>query len=229
MSVQDGDKDPKYWLNQGEQTGITDVVRKHSESAMDVTIDSFHMGLAEDSEVLVKAYKTAFYIANLKKIRMKNPENRIFRNRDLGTVLREGYFPNCSDRGLIFRGLMIAQGIPASWVDTFEEEYLLGSDIQMNLWGHVFSRVYDGNKSWIFDPTHINHFESEQELFNRARYVVFGEGLDSWDLGIRRYEDLSLARSENLQKLLVKYEQLLNNYYHTKQDQIGVLRQKEDA
>ncbi len=111
------------------------------------------------NSTIKKIFQTCQYISSLPQIKgikspIKNKEDyqsnqsikdRIFRKRTLDQVLKEGYFPTCSDVGLIFRGLMIAQGIASSHIEAFHEEYLFDKAFH----GHVFAKIFTKKDVYI--------------------------------------------------------------------------------
>jgi hypothetical protein len=87
---------------------------------------------------------------------------------------------------LAFIILARASGIPTKYIETIDREWLKkgGSSIG----GHVYAQVYDESQSkWVWvDPMGRNIGNPPGE-----GRVVFDEGLDSWDLGIRDYSTLN--------------------------------------
>ncbi len=212
-----------YYLAQGTQTKFTDGVYEHARKARDTVMNNLQIAVLP--EPIISIHKTCKYISQLhyvsgfnvqpqtreEKKANRNLKDSISWQRDLDQVLEEGYYPSCSDIGLLFRGLMAAQGHPTAYVRTFHKDFLL--DIrprEAEIMGHVFGRVYfnDGS-SVIVDPTtHPKIVNSEVEIFP---YVIFKEGLDSWDIGIHRYKDMKRLTDENMGELLARYEQNLKS------------------
>lgn len=200
-----------YYLVQGRQTQLTPLVYRHAEAAA-ATVPTNPEVLSLLPHLLA-ACKTVKYIYQLPKImgyiqKAQESEEQIaneklktavFRKRDLHQVLQEGIFPSCSDIGLLFRGLMIAQGFPTAWVETFHEDYILGKSFQ----GHVFGRVfYDGKSDLINPKLVLDVANSELEIFP---YLILKEGLDSWDIGIEGYDDLHRLKAEHLEELIARH------------------------
>ncbi|MEM5814213.1 MAG: hypothetical protein QXD77_00130 [Candidatus Aenigmatarchaeota archaeon] len=194
------------WLQEGEQTRITPVVARHAAAKLELNEE-----LAALKAPLPAVYRTCAYIDEVPLldgyVKGKEWENErlrdsVFRKRTATEILKEGRFPTCSDTGVLFRALLIAQGVPAAHVEAFHEKYLLGKDFH----GHVFGRVFASRGSFLVDPLKEPHvYESENEIFT---YVIAAEGLDSWDIGIRGYDDLHTFRKENLPALMAKYKRL---------------------
>lgn len=201
-----------YFLTQGLQTKFTDKVYEYVEKSRNLFIENSKIGALP--EPLRSIHRTCNYISQIHCIRGFTPQprtkreeeanqtlkERIFRQRDLDQVLKEGYYPTCSDIGLLFRGLMAAQGYPTAHIEAFHEDYLFNRSFH----GHVFCRVFDEDKSMIVNPTQTPKIVyREIEIFP---YVIFREGLDSWDVGIKGYDDMHRLKEENIESLLRRYE-----------------------
>ena len=204
---------------QGTQTRFTDRVYEHADKARSTVMNNLKIATLPDP--IISIHRTCKYISQLPYVTGFNPQPRtrgedeannkikdsIFRQRDLDQVLKEGYYPTCSDIGLLFRGLMAAQGYPTAHVETFHEDYLFDRLFH----GHVFGRVFDGDKSVVVNPNpKPTIVDTEVQIFP---YVIFREGLDSWDIGIRGYEDMHRLKAENLDTLLTRYEQNLKTVF----------------
>lgn len=205
---------------QGKQTKLTDLVYKHADKARNMIIEDPAINALP--EPLISIHKTCKYIFSdqLPIIEGYNPNPKtkrdkkanyilkesIFRKRDLDQILREGYYPTCSDIGLIFRGLMIAQKIPTAYVETFHEDYLFGRSFHT----HVLGRVFLDDCSVLVNPGLNKIYYDEADIFP---YIIFREGLDCWDVGIHSYDDIDRLRSENLAELLDIYEVNLNGRF----------------
>lgn len=217
---------------QGAQTQFTDRVYEHVDNARSVVMND--PKIAALSEPVISIHRTCKYIFQLPYVNGFNSRPRtreedednhrlkdsVFRQRDLDQVLKEGYYPTCSDIGLLFRGLMTAQGHPTSYVETFHEDYLFDRLFQ----GHVFGRVFDGKKSRFVNPKpYPTISDTEVEIFP---YVIFREGLDSWDIGIRGYDDMCRLKDQNMESLLARYEQNLRGEFQRKVEKLQTLRDK---
>ncbi|MAG78205.1 hypothetical protein CL616_02445 [archaeon] len=215
------------YLLQGEQTQLTPRVMKHAEAAMRIRIDETPFR-DYPSEALV-AGKICKYISHLPLIEgytrgaRKDSEERInseikdrvFRKRTLDQMLEQGLIDTCSDKGLVFRGLMIAQGIPVAYVETFHVSFLEEKDSKRySFHGHVLGRVILSDNSVLVDPGKKSdcgvpeYYSDEIDLFGKKGYVVFREGFDSWDVGIRGYRDMHRLRDANLRMLSKKVDRL---------------------
>ena len=215
---------------QGPQTQFTSRVYEHADKARNVVMNNPTIAALEEPRIPI--HRTCKYISKLPYISGFNPNSRtrkeheankrlknsIFRKRDLDQVLHEGFFPTCSDIGLLFRGLMAAQGHPTTYVETFHEEYLFDRSFH----GHVFGRVFDGDKSMIVNPNpNPTIVDTEVEIFP---YIIFREGLDSWDIGIHDYKDMHELKARNMEELLVRYEKNLKVNYQRKLEDLQRFR-----
>lgn len=201
--------DKNYFLKEGPQTEFTPLVKEYAEKAREIDLK------ANVEEAMVPIYKTSKFISQLPRIEgyikdaqreedresNKRLKDKIFRKRTLNQILQEGFYPTCSDIGVLFRGLMVAQGIPSAYVETFHEDYLLDKAFST----HAFVRVFTEDSSVLVDPSGPKIAHSEKKILP---YVIFKEGLDSWDIGIRDYEDLHQFKDECKDELLCKLELL---------------------
>lgn len=219
------------YLTQGLQTKFTERVYEHADKARNIVIPDNR--IATLSEPMISVHRTCKYMSKLPYIKgyISKPRTRdeeksneelkdsVFRQRDLDEVLKDGHYPTCSDFGLLFRGLMAAQGHATSYVETFHENFIL--DImprESDIMGHVLGRVYfeDGH-SIIVDPTsNPKIYCDEESLFWDKKYIIVGEGLDSWDIGIHWYDDMYRLKHENMKKILERYGKNLRNIFQQK-------------
>lgn len=207
-------EEQKY-LKEGEQTKVTPLVKKHAEKAKQIQVHTCpNLG-----ENLVLAQKVAKYIfTELPKIQgyKSHPSSKeeveeqrvlkdsIYTKRTADQILSEGYYPTCSDIGVLFRTLLIALDVPTGYVITLHEEYLLNK----SFFTHSIGKVFSEGKWYYVDPGAPERkiTENREDLFP---LIVYSEGLDSWDLGIRGYEDLHTAKQNNLRSLLEEYKRIL--------------------
>lgn len=158
------------FLKQGEQTQITDdVLRIASEFSEE--------GLDLVAKIIKWIHK------NLKPNNDKEIKDKVFRKRTADQIIKDGYTTGCTDIGLVFIALTRAKNIPTKYIETIRRKWMESEDENF-IEGHIFAEVFINNRWYIIDPT-------EACLrFWYDRWVVYGEALDSWDLGIRNYEDL---------------------------------------
>jgi hypothetical protein len=185
--------DKGYWLREGPQTRLTGVVRKHAEAAVAIEPPA---GMTFSSEAMRKAYQTCIYVSRLPL--SSKPKDEWFRRRSAEQMIAEGLIETCSEYAVVFRALMIASGVPVSYLETFHENYLLGRKFHT----HSFARVFDTENDVIIDPSRRKKRLSEADIFP---YIIVAEGLDCWDLGLQSYDDLHSFRLDHLDGLMRKY------------------------
>ncbi|HIH24584.1 TPA: hypothetical protein HA251_06125 [Candidatus Woesearchaeota archaeon] len=213
----------KDYLAQGSQTQFTDRVREHTTRAQSTVMKN--PVIAGLPDPLLSIHKTCKYISTLPLIAGYVPratapivvdgnerlKRSIFCKRNLDGVLRDGAYPTCSDYGLLFRGLMAAQGHPTAFVETFHEDFLLGRAFHTHVFGRVF---YEGGSLLVNPLPNPVIVGTERELLP---YVIFREGLDASDIGITSYDDLFRMREEHLGPLLDHYEHLRASVHEEEQ------------
>ncbi|KKQ75506.1 MAG: hypothetical protein US96_C0010G0022 [Candidatus Woesebacteria bacterium GW2011_GWB1_38_5b] len=210
-----------HYLRESEQIKITELVREHAEKALAIETNegkNLHPNLQTALKVvkyiLTKLHKIEGYHKPNSKDELdqqKKLKDSIFRKRKLQEILKDGYYPTCSDIGIVFRGLMVALGIPTAYVEAFHEDYLLGTSFR----GHVLAKVNAGSKWYYIDPENNARrvLNSKKELYP---LIVFKEGLDSWDIEIRSYNDMHKLKAENIKSLLTDYKSILQQIYSEK-------------
>jgi hypothetical protein len=215
----------EHFLKGGEQVFVSDLVREHvariDKSGIEVPARYKNI-----PEVLKIGYKTAEYIDRhipFAEGIIRHPKNdaetqqneailqKLRRSRTIDGILR-GILPSCADIGMAFRALMIGQGIPVAYIETFHESAILYGKSS----GHICARIFDGDKSYIGDPTSVEVYSSEEEMFSKKMYVIFKEGLDSWDIGLRTPEDVKNIISNPPLELVLKYQRLLKQDFREK-------------
>lgn len=201
------------WFEQGSQTQITQRIRTCAQKISSVVLadsilrdDFTHL----DHTLFEDSFKTCMYVDvfdYMEGIHVDSEGNVlpnialkeiIFRKRTADDIAKEGLFPTCSDYAVLYRALLLAQGYPCSYVETFHKDFIRNPK---NFRTHAFVKIYDANSYAYVDPTHKKIYASEKDLFP---YIVYKEGLDSWDVGIRGFEDLFKARSQSLSSLQEK-------------------------
>lgn len=190
------EKGREYWLQDGRQTQVTDTVRKHAEAAWKAEPP---VNVRFSSEEMRRALQACDYVSGLPLADL--PKDEFFRRRTAEQILSEGPIKSCSDYAVAFRALMISAGVPVSYLETFHEEYLLGSDFHT----HSFARVFESGRQVIVDPMKKCRHLKEADIFP---YIIAAEGLDCWDLGLASYDDLHAFREAHLKELTEKYERM---------------------
>lgn len=171
------------FLKEGEQTKITEAVRRVSGS---IPGEGFE------------------YVLNLlswlqKNLEYKPHDPKLFRKRTASQILEDGFATGCTDYGLAFAALARAKKIPTTYIEALENRWLKegGSTIH----GHVFASIFVNEKWYLTDPTRGTISVSDR--LSHEKYVVLGKGLDSWDIGIKDIEDLK-EKAESLRNKLPK-------------------------
>ncbi len=115
----------------------------------------------------------------------KEFDKEVFRKRTGAQIIQDKYITGCSDAALAFIVLARASGIPTKYIETIDVKWLEKGGNPIG--GHVYAKVYDElQDKWVWvDPM-------RRSIGNppKGDRVIFDEGFDSWDIGIRDYENL---------------------------------------
>lgn len=201
----------KKYLQEGQQTKITDTVNWHLKRiGANTKIMTQETIIQEITRYVLNLPRIKGYHEGELKPKQKAEnyklKDKIFRQRTATQILQEGLYPTCSDVAIVARTLLIARNIPTAYVETFHEDFLFGRKIHT----HSFLKIIGG----YINPTRQTILEKEQDLFP---YIIYKEALDSWDVGARGLEDLLTIAENNKQELLTRYE-----------DQVILFNQKND-
>lgn len=162
--------DSNLFLKQGDQTQITENILKIASEFSEEGLD-----------LVAKIIK--WIRKNLKPNNDKEIKDKVFRQRTAEQIIKDGYTTGCTDIGLVFAALARAKNIPTKYVETIRRKWMESEDEDF-IEGHVFAEVFLNDRWYIIDPT-------EACLkFWYDRHIIFAEGLDSWDVGIRNYKEL---------------------------------------
>lgn len=209
--------DKSYWLKEGTQTEITDLVKTHALEIRQIQCrDIANLPALSEPEVIL-AYKTGQYIISnikrhpiyntIKNIEKERKEmrfeskteeekynsliktaNDVFcRQRTADDILMQGRFGFCSDKAILFRALMLAQGIPVSYIEAAKTFLLAKKEDEFK--PHATTKVYAKNQTFIYDPMELQGFDCEMTYFEKDNGIIIREGLDSWDMGIKSKRD----------------------------------------
>lgn len=181
------------WLKEGEQTEITDSIKGK--------FDNFDK--ENEFEYITEVVKW------IKENLDYNTQNkmRIFRKRTSSQILEDGFVTGCTDYTLVFIVFARLKGIPTKYVEGINKKIDRREDLREHkLTGHVVAKCKLNNKWYIVDPDSgtlevnvVKKEENECSFFNR-HFKVLGEGLDSWDLGVRSMDDLYEFIDKNASK-----------------------------
>ena len=157
------------YLSSGSQTQITPEIEKITSEISGTVLEKTQK-ILEIGPTLVE---------------MKDFDEEVFRKRTGGQIIQDKYITGCTDAALAFIVLARASGVPTKYIETIDVEWLKKGGTSIG--GHIYAQVYDElQDKWIWvDPM-------RRSVGNPpgAERVVFGEGLDSWDLGIKDYSSL---------------------------------------
>ncbi len=159
----------KKYLSSGSQTQITTEIEK--------IVSEINGTVLEKTQKILELGTTL--------VERKDFDEEVFRKRTGSQIISDKYITGCTDAALAFIVLARASGIPTKYIETIDVEWLEegGNSIR----SHVYTQVYDDLQGiWVWvDPMR----RSVSDPSGEGR-VIFGEGLDSWDLGIRDQESL---------------------------------------
>ncbi|MGI5897807.1 MAG: transglutaminase domain-containing protein [Candidatus Dojkabacteria bacterium] len=170
------------YLTSGPQTEITPEIEKLTS---DIT-----------GTVLEKTRK----IFNLGEsiMRVEDFDENVFRKRTASEIIKSKYVTGCTDAALAFLVIARATGIPAKYVETIDTEWLRRGDDKYS--GHIYVRIFDNSKDdWIL----IDPMKRKIDMSVPKDRVIYKEGLDSWDIGIKDFETLKKAFDSFRDKWLV--------------------------
>lgn len=176
------------FLQAGKQTQITSRIKEITDAIVGV-----------DYEFILKLLKWIN-----KNIRYPAPEgvekNDVFRLRTADQIVKDGFATGCTDFALVFIAVARAKGVPTRYVEAIAKDYF--SDDPDKVRGHIFAECYINGDWWGVDPMAGNL----KAGIKYPGYVVYGRGLDSWDMGIR---DIKTMRE--------KFRQFANEYTEGRQ------------
>lgn len=156
------------YLSEGKQTKITTTIKEISSS---IEGDNF--------EFVIKLLRWIN-----EKIKNSLPEgiekNDIFRKRTADQIITDKYASGCTDFALTFIALARSKGIPTKYVECISRDYFDDKNLR-RVRGHVFAECYLKGSWYRVNPMTGTVFFAAKYP---KRYVVYAEGLDSWDLGI---------------------------------------------
>lgn len=118
----------------------------------------------------------------------------------------------CHDDGLLMTSILREMGIPSIMVETtgikWSKDYVKG--IKGPFEGHVFVEIFLDAKWWLFDSTsgdYISDYDPKNPVISIKHgtqtegYYVMAKGLDTWDYGVRKLDDLKAMQTEFAKKV----------------------------
>lgn len=164
----------KKFLRQGPQTKLTPKIREISTA-----FKGEGTGLLGN---ILDWIKTLKYKKNISLAFSRTAEE----------IIKSGFVTGCQDEGIVFVTFCRAKEIPASYIQAVKTADLLKIE-RGRFDGHVFSRVFVGNKIYFVDPSRKKIFETQ----DFGTYTPVAEGLDPHNIGVKNLEDF--------QKLFLKF------------------------
>ena len=162
----------KNYLFEGPQTEITPHIKEIAER-----IPGFGL------EFVARAL---LWVHNNVKRREDVNKVKLFRKRTADQIIRDGFSTGCTDDALSFIVLARSKGIPTKYIEAVDNQWLEASDCEGEIRGHIFVECFVNGEWYKVDPA-MMLIHAEREYL---QHKILGEGLDSWDLGIRSFEDL---------------------------------------
>lgn len=158
-------------------------LRQGEQTVLDQSLKRLATSLKEDTG-LQTVKKIISWIHENLKFRNVECESRElfekhFRKRTVKQIIKSEYASGCSDFVLIFIAFCRGCGIPAKFID--------GKRIGKS-GGHVWAEVLIGS-DWLYvDPT-AKKINFDPSKAKNGPYKLIEKGLDSWDIGIRSWQD----------------------------------------
>ena len=162
----------KNYLKSGKQTEITEEIRNITET--------IH---GEGLYFIVNAL--SWVEDNIKPEKESENKNNLFRKRTADQIIKDGFSTGCTDIALVFIAIARAKGIPTKYVEAIEKQWLKSTE-ENNIRGHIFAICFIDGQWFLIDPTMLLIHAKKVYPFHE----IYAEGLDSWDIGIRSFEDL---------------------------------------
>ena len=179
-----GKRKNDYWLKEGKQSTKTLEIRKIADKFNGDNFD-------KTSQVI------SWYNKNIKFRHDERGNLRIFAKRNVSKIIKDGFSTGCHDDAVVLAVLFRSIGIPT--------RYLVGVDrINPKNRGHCVVEINIRDK-WILIEPEVDsiNLDPRKSSFYKHNFVM-KEGLDSWDCGIKTFDDwkkLSLKAQEHINKL----------------------------
>jgi len=113
-------------------------------------------------------------------------KDELFRKRTAVEIVESGFSTGCTDTALVFITLSRAKGIPTKYIEAIDKRWLDSKRDGGEIKGRIFAECLIDGKWHKVDPAMLT-IHAERVY---PHHVIFAEGLDSWDIGIRSFEDL---------------------------------------
>lgn len=129
----------------------------------------------------------------------QNPDKlKYFRRRNAIEIFSSGVSYGCTDHALAVLALLKEKDVVAQYVEAFDRKWLDQGGESID--GHVFIEVEINGHNYIID--------AERACLMKwyVRHVVYKKGRDSWDIGIKNFEDMKRLASEFRQDYILRRE-----------------------
>lgn len=184
----------KIWLREGKQSKETRLVKELAS------------GFAGSDFEKIRSI-LRWMEKNLKS-RRGSEVQKIFATRTVTTVIKDRFSTGCHDDALVFAALCRVVGIPA--------KYVVGiNKLDPKNRGHCVVETYM-NGSWVLvdQSRGVIWLSPERSDFYKENFIV-GEGLDSWDVGIRSFRSWR-GKSNRVVEVISKIEGKKSELPHAK-------------
>lgn len=166
----------KKWVRSGQQTKMTPEIKNLAKILKG----------RDQFDTIFNIFK--WIKGNLKFVKSWEWRRQNLRKRTAQEIIKSRKVSGCGDKAVIFAVLARANDIPAKIVETLEEEWLIAK-VSSPVSGHVFVDVFINGKWIIADPT-IGNLGIGYNWPLGKRFVIYKKGLDSWNIGIKKLDDL---------------------------------------
>ena len=159
------------YLKDTEQIAITNDIKSITDKFKQKDLDLV-------LEILGWVFNNFKNIENDKEEKME-----LFRKRTAAEIIKSKKVTGCTDYAIIFIALARAKKIPTKYIEAIRKRWLDIGD-ENHIEGHVFAECQINNKWYIIDP------QQGAIRSDYRNYTIYKKGLDSWDIGIKSFEDL---------------------------------------
>lgn len=158
-----------YWLGEGEQSKITPDIKEICSQFKGDNLDKI-------SQIL------GWINNNLSHEKNYNTIIKTFASRNVEELIKSKNHTGCHDVALILATFLRATGIPSKYIVGIGKQNPENS-------GHCVVKSYIEGKWVLIDQgnSQISFIPSKSSFYNN--YHVVKEGLDSWDCGIKTFDD----------------------------------------
>lgn len=175
------EKSIKYWLREGRQSKVTSRIQK--------IVDNF------DGCELEKTYQALDWVANnLHHEKSHEKSIKIFASRTADTIIKNKSHTGCHDMAVVLATLLRAINIPT--------KYLLGiSKTHPSNRGHCVVEAYIGGRWILIDAGSLQLSLIPKKSSFYVDYYLLKEGLDSWNCGIKTFNDWKKVSQKVIKKV----------------------------